>query len=214
MNQIQEEEFVALSRQQANQFIPSLESAYYGLVLQGKYLPKLNSSIITSEYLLGVLFESYYVPQVEEINIGVLLKPIKKLELIDELLKIQMNGQKWGIDLKHTPNKEWIVNVLKTLKPDHFIFKTETEIGKFDMKKFTNEQIAKIKELDLSMGKKSNVRRFFRISKEKQIELEKQRQIIKKQALLQKMKRKKSQIDECNKDIVQIEEKVTNIQNK
>ncbi|CAD8204156.1 unnamed protein product [Paramecium pentaurelia] len=140
MNQIQEEEFIALTRQQANQLIPSLKSAYYGLVLQGKYLPKQNSSIITSEYLLGVLFETYYVSQIDEINIGVLLKPIKKVELIEELIKIQMNGQKWGIDVKHTPNKEWIVNVLKTLKPDHYIFKNETEITKFDMRKFTTQQ--------------------------------------------------------------------------
>lgn len=79
---------IQFSRSDANQLIPSVESAYYGLILKGKYLPKITSSIITSEYLLNLIFEKLYVPNVKDIKIGYLLRPIKKDDLLEELNNI------------------------------------------------------------------------------------------------------------------------------
>lgn len=74
-----------MSRTDANQLIPSVESAYYGLVIKGKYLPRIKSSIITADYLLGVLFDTIYVPEIKEISIGVLLRSVKKYEILEAL---------------------------------------------------------------------------------------------------------------------------------
>ncbi|CAD8070405.1 unnamed protein product [Paramecium primaurelia] len=64
---------------------------------------------------------------------------------------------------------------MKTLKPNHEFFQKYKQSTKYDMKTFTQEQINKIKELDMSMGKKTNVKRFFGVSKEKQLEAENQK---------------------------------------
>lgn len=79
---------VSLSRKEANQLIPSVESAYYGLILKGYYLPKITSSIISSDYLLKVLFDKYFGLKSESISIGILLKSVKKYEILMELTSI------------------------------------------------------------------------------------------------------------------------------
>ncbi|CAD8156389.1 unnamed protein product [Paramecium pentaurelia] len=76
------------------------------------------------------------------------------------LIKIQ------GIDQKQTPDKDWIINVLKQLKPDHFFFQKYQQDCKYDMKTFTQKQIKKIKELELLKGRKTNMKRFSQVSKE------------------------------------------------
>lgn len=73
-----EHDIIIMSRNDANSLIPSTEAAYAGLQLQGKYLPKFKSSIITSDYLLKVVFDEYYVPETKNVKIGVLLRPVKK----------------------------------------------------------------------------------------------------------------------------------------
>ncbi|CAD8096634.1 unnamed protein product [Paramecium primaurelia] len=176
----EEAESLKISRSDANQLISSLESAYYGLLLQGKYLPKLASSIITSDYLLGVLFDKIYVTNLNEVQIGVLLKSVKKYEIIEELRKIPLQQKSWRIDYKHLPDKDWITNVMKTLKPNHEFFQKYKQSTKYVMKTFTQEQINQIKELDTTMGKKKNVKRFFHVSEEKQLEAENQKRSLKK----------------------------------
>ncbi|CAD8128696.1 unnamed protein product [Paramecium sonneborni] len=90
-------------------------------------------------------------------------------------MKIPLQQQILGMDLKRTPDKDLIINVLKTLKPN-----------KYDMRQFTQEQINKINDLDFSMGKKFGVKRLFRISKVKQIEAEQFKKNIKKKIQKQK----------------------------
>lgn len=56
--------------------------------MKGKYLPKLTSSVITADYLMGVLFEKYYVPEITEVKIGILVQQAKKSQVLEELCEV------------------------------------------------------------------------------------------------------------------------------
>ncbi|CAD8176141.1 unnamed protein product [Paramecium pentaurelia] len=118
--------YKVITIEEANRLVGSLKSSYTGLVLKGYYLPKLKSACITSEYSLGVALMRVFICQAKDIKIAYLIKQAKKIDLYRELH--QLVGQEIDLDFtsKMLPDREWLINVLYFVFPNHSYFKQLT----------------------------------------------------------------------------------------
>ena len=86
----------------------------------GYYLPEINSKAISENYLKSVVQKDVYILKLESMKTGKLLRSATVLELIEEIGKLA--GKPLGFDIFTAPDKDWLVNVLYTLKPTHPFF--------------------------------------------------------------------------------------------
>jgi hypothetical protein len=57
-----------------------------------------------------------------DVKIGIARIPIQRTEIYDAL-KVCAPNTDFGFDEKTLPNREWLLNILFTIKPDHAIFR-------------------------------------------------------------------------------------------
>ena len=84
------------------------------------YLPKFKTLAVSVEWLLQIVKTKVISIKLTDVKPGQLLFRVTKWELAE---KIENLGKgKLGFIGTELPEKEWLVNVLHTLKPDHRFF--------------------------------------------------------------------------------------------
>jgi len=107
-------------------YIPTKRALYDILSNEkGLYLPAYTSQAINEEYLIQVMKNEIKRFLRAEIKICYFTQSHSKRELLEELGKA-CNPHKLGLTEKTMPDKEWLVNCLFHLKPDHSFFKRPT----------------------------------------------------------------------------------------
>ncbi|CAD8131000.1 unnamed protein product [Paramecium sonneborni] len=116
--------FQAVSIQEANQLVGSIESLHSALLMKNYYMPDLASSVITCEYLLNVALGKCFRIETNQIKIGQIFKKVSKIKLFYELEKLcQEKNVLLGISPEKLPDKKWLTNVLFTLNENNEVFK-------------------------------------------------------------------------------------------
>jgi hypothetical protein len=100
---------------------------YEAAIRNGFYLPKFKSGILTETYITDVICGRLYCPKFVDIKLLPCPRPPDKDTLIKYVKEINTpNSKKFGMfDEQHTPNKEWLLAVLSTFRPDLKIFKKD-----------------------------------------------------------------------------------------
>lgn len=90
----------------------------------GFYLPARKASIITEDYLIGVMEGSLHCPRVDHVRLRNCPRPPLKRVILNKVLKAlhEKGLEKNGIDADHVPDKKWLLDVLSTHKPDDEVF--------------------------------------------------------------------------------------------
>lgn len=80
--------------------------------------------MITEQYLLDVMEGRLYCPRSTEIRLAPCPRPPTKSVLLDKLLDIAEAKRfgEHGVSRSRAPNKEWLLNVLSTLKLEDEVF--------------------------------------------------------------------------------------------
>ena len=100
---------------------------YESAIRNGFKLPSYKSGIITETYITAVILGKIYCPKYADIRLLPCPRPPDKDTLITYAKTIKIpNNKPLGIgDDDHTPDKEWLLMLLSTHKPDLKIFKKD-----------------------------------------------------------------------------------------
>ena len=113
-----------MSTAKFSEFVMSMDDLYDMALRNGYYLPKRNSAALNEIMLYNVLQGHYWCPKFSDMRLQSCVKPPLKEVLFEKVVhacdKKKLNVA-W-IDEKHMPDKNWMVSVLATLKPDDEIF--------------------------------------------------------------------------------------------
>jgi hypothetical protein len=104
--------------------VKSKKDLYEAVQRNGYHLPSIKSTLVTENYLINVMDGSYWCPKVEEIKLRQCPRPPEKRVLLKKFLDL-MEGKATGISEKHSPNKEWLLIMIATLKPEDEIFRKD-----------------------------------------------------------------------------------------
>ena len=101
---------------------------YNLLVKNWSYMPKRGSTCCQTDWLVNVLHGKFWVPKYTEIVQRPCLSPPHK-SLLFSYMQSEANkaALQLGFDEKHMPDKAWMITVIGTLNPQHFIFGKEYE---------------------------------------------------------------------------------------
>lgn len=115
------------SAEEVKQAISGKYELYYSTIRYGYYLPKYKSGIITEAYITQVLAGQVYCPKFSDIKLAPCPQPPDKDTLIKYANQIRTpNGKPLGIGSDdHTPDKDWLLALLSTHRPDLKIFKKD-----------------------------------------------------------------------------------------
>ena len=116
-----------MSSSSFSQFVKDVKDLYTLALRNGFYLPQQSSSAVNEVMLNNVLQGNYWCPLFKDIKLKPCVKAPVKDVLLSKLLQVcrrHSHNVAW-IDEKHSPDKDWIVAVLATLKPDDEIFKKD-----------------------------------------------------------------------------------------
>ena len=91
---------------------------YEAALRYGFYLPKFKCSIITEDYIYGVLIGNVLCPKYRDIKLLPCPRPPDKETLI-KLAEESMSehSKSLGIDASHTPDKAWLISIISTFNP-------------------------------------------------------------------------------------------------
>ena len=104
--------------------IGSKAELYESAIRNGFYLPKLKCSIITEDYIYGVLLGNVLCPKYGAIKLLPCPRPPDKETLIKMAEEAMSEHNKsLGIDASHTPDKAWLISIISTFNPMCEIFK-------------------------------------------------------------------------------------------
>ena len=97
---------------------------YYATIRNGYYLPSYKSSIVTENYITSVINGELFCPEFKDIRLLPCPFPPDKDTLVTYEKNIKTPSKKpLGIDdFDHLPDKDWLVKLLSTYKPDSRIF--------------------------------------------------------------------------------------------
>lgn len=124
-----------ISHSELIQRIGSLENFYNILQQKGFYLPKKDSPYVTIDYLMKVASEGVLCFLRKNITLAYTVKKISKLDIFKELDEwAHKKKYNLGFDMFHLPDKEFLLNVLLLVWPEHpyFNFKKD-EMKTFDV---------------------------------------------------------------------------------
>ncbi len=97
---------------------------FYDVMVRNQFfLPDESSTIITEEYLQGIVDGKIFCPRFQDIRL--LAAPsLPTKDVLIAKLKLIAKERKWnlGIDEISKPNKQWLVNMLSTYLPEDEIF--------------------------------------------------------------------------------------------
>ena len=145
---------------------------YEAAIRNGYYLPKFKSGIVTETYITDVICGRLYCPKFVDIKLLPCPRPPDKDTLIKYAKEIKTPGsKKLGMfDEQHTPNKEWLLALLSTFKPEIPIFKKDyvapPRVPKISAKPTINLPSDFLTDLPVSR-KKTKAKRLSMISKGK-----------------------------------------------
>jgi hypothetical protein len=145
---------------------------YESAIRNGFKLPSYKSGIVTETYITSVILGEIYCPKYSDIRLLPCPRPPDKDTLIGYARQIKIPGNKsLGIgDDDHTPDKEWLLMLLSTHKPDLKIFKKDyvapPRVPKIDEKPSISLPSDFLKDLPVSR-KKTKAKRLAIISKGK-----------------------------------------------
>ena len=122
--QIPKSDFRTMTLSELNELFPSKASIYNTLIEIGYSLPCQDKSKMTSEYLFKVFNNIVFTIRRKEMKFGFSFRKTSKAELIQILDNLTPNCQ-LGFDELHPPDRDWLINCIYTLKPDHNIFEFE-----------------------------------------------------------------------------------------
>jgi hypothetical protein len=97
---------------------------YEAALRNGFYLPKFKCSIITEDYIYGVLIGNVLCPKYNAIKLLPCPRPPDKetlIKLAEEAMSKQ--SKSLGIDASHTPDKGWLISIISSFNPQCEIFK-------------------------------------------------------------------------------------------
>jgi len=91
---------------------------YEAALRNGYFLPKFKSSIITEDYIYGVLTGNVLCPKYRDIKLLPCPRPPDKDSLINYATKAMSKHSKpMGIDSSHTPDANWLLALISTFDP-------------------------------------------------------------------------------------------------
>ena len=110
--------------EEVKRVISGKHELYESTVRYGYFLPQFKSGIITEAYITEVLGGNIFCPKYSDIRMAPCPRPPDKQTLIKYANQIKTpNGKSLGIgDEDHTPDKDWLLKVLSTYKPELKIF--------------------------------------------------------------------------------------------
>ncbi len=116
-----------MSSSKFSEFVMSMDDLYNMAVRNGFFLPKRKSSAINEIMIYNILQGHYWCPKYSEMRMLPCPKAPLKETLLGKLetLCFSKNYNIAWIDTQHMPDKEWMVSVLATLKPDDEIFRKD-----------------------------------------------------------------------------------------
>ena len=129
---IKNDHFIGID--ELNELIGSKSDFYNTCVQLGNYLPELERKCITNEYLRNVFEKNVFTIELDSLKFGFLFRYYSKVELLS-ILRNLTKDKPIGMNENQLPNKDWLINCIKTLDANNEIFKREpkTEIKrKFD----------------------------------------------------------------------------------
>ena len=104
--------------------IKSKADLYEAALRNGYFLPKFKCSIITEDYIYGVLTGTVLCPKYKDIRLLPCPKPPDKETLISYAQEaVSEHSKSLGIDAFHTPDKSWLLAIISTFDPGCDIFK-------------------------------------------------------------------------------------------
>jgi hypothetical protein len=115
------------SAEEVKECISGKFELYDSAIRNGYYLPKYKSGIINENYLTNVILGEIFCPKYSDIKLAPCPSPPDKETLIKWVNQIKSpTGKTFGIGIDdHTPNKDWLVVILSTYKPDLKIFRKD-----------------------------------------------------------------------------------------
>ena len=112
-----------ISVEEAGEYLRTRGDLRVALTASWFFLPKEKSTCMTSEWLCKVLKGDYWVPKYNELKLRPCMHPPVKDRLFEYLQsEASLQAIQLGFDKTHSPDKDWMLAVLSTLKEDHFIF--------------------------------------------------------------------------------------------
>ncbi|CAD8080422.1 unnamed protein product [Paramecium primaurelia] len=154
---------------------------YTGLALKGL----IHHVYVTSDYLLGVALKKFFSQKQADIKIAYLIRNATKIDLYRELSQILGQEQDLGFTSEKLPNREWLINVLYIISPNHRYFYEPSQNLLTGM---SQQDIQKLKELNTSLFR-TKILRFFKTTLNQR--LDKRQQKLKDQ-----MNKLKTQLEE------------------
>ena len=104
--------------------IKSKADLYEAALRNGFFLPKFKSSVVTEDYIYGVLTGTVLCPKYKDIKLLPCPKPPDKETLISYAQDATADQSKsLGIDGMHTPDKSWLLAIISTYDPSCEIFR-------------------------------------------------------------------------------------------
>jgi hypothetical protein len=99
---------------------------YEAVIRNGFYLPRPKSSIVTENYLVGVMDGTIWCPKAESIRLKLCPRPPPKNVLLDKFVKLMKSkNYNSGMVDGRQPDKGWLIVLISTLNPDDEIFKKD-----------------------------------------------------------------------------------------
>jgi len=102
-----------------NKMLGNVQNFYLALVDQGWSLPKFNRNCITFQYLWNVFTGACFRIKRANVKKGFIFKKISKKELF-EIVNLQVPHL--GFSNEKIPEKDWLIDILYTIHPNHEIF--------------------------------------------------------------------------------------------
>ena len=116
-----------VTAEELTKVISGKHELYEAAIRNGSYLPKFKSGIVSETYITDVVCGRVYCPQFKDIRLLPCPRPPDKEALIKYAKEIKTpNNKPLGInDKDHTPDKEWLMALLSTHRPELSIFKKD-----------------------------------------------------------------------------------------
>jgi len=163
----------AISVHELNKFIKD-KAQMYTLIRQslGLYLPEFRSKAITKEYLLDIAEDKIFSIKSTDVKIAYVPNTMSVESMFTEFMTVN-TPKPIGLKKTNPPDKQWMANVIFTLKPNSIIFKqaekptsSEDQV-KFEAKRTIIENIYTQSITDPSKKKRG----FFNLTEEEQKEV-------------------------------------------
>ena len=96
------------------------------MIRNGYLVPAYKSSLPCLKWMIRVRSGKYWCPKVKDIHPANCAEPPKKEDILYHLLSFAKDqGKNLGITEKRVPDKQWMLQVLNVLKPDHHYFRKD-----------------------------------------------------------------------------------------